>query len=81
VSCVFENLATHLFETRIVFLKVPPERIVWIERLAADESAEPGTVRETCCQVVLEWDGRRYHSPKRIPVLPDTVKDMLEPGG
>jgi hypothetical protein len=79
VSGIFENLATHLFETRIVFLKVPPEGIVWIEHLTADESVKP--VREECCQVMLEWDGKRFHSPRRIPVPPDTVKEMLESGG
>jgi hypothetical protein len=81
VSDVFDRLATHLFESQIIFLKVPPEQIIWIENLPGDGRAEPSSVNATASQVVLEWDGKRFHSPRRIPVPPDTVKEMLESEG
>jgi len=81
VADFFENLATLLFESQIVFLKVPPEGIVWVEHLP--NSAGPGghTVREVYSQVMLEWDGKRYHSPKRVPIPRDAWRDFSSAEG
>jgi hypothetical protein len=46
VPDMFEKLATHLFETRIIFLKVPPEQIVWIERVRSDDAKDQEDVGE-----------------------------------
>lgn len=80
-SDIFERLATHLFESRIVFLKAPPERIVWIEHLPAEESADPELSGGTYSQVVLEWDGGKYHSPKRVPLTAEEIKGLRAAGG
>ncbi len=64
----FEQLATLLYLNRIQFLKIVPAQIVWIEHHQGTEVNDVTGSDETYEQVIMHWDGKRFHSPARVPV-------------
>jgi hypothetical protein len=68
----FAELATIIYKSRLVFLKIAPERVVWIERRPAGGIEGRADSDERIDQVVLQWDGKRFHSPVRVAIPRDT---------
>lgn len=64
----FENLATLLYRNKIQFLKIVPTQIVWIEHHPGPEGDHAAGDDETYEQVVMHWDGERFHSPVRVSI-------------
>lgn len=69
VAAVFEHLATELY--RNYLQDRPAWSLVWVLRHPA-RGTVPDPTEETCEQVLLEWDGHHFRSPKRIPLPRDS---------
>jgi len=74
VAGVFEHLATELYRT--YFHDQPVWNVVWLLHHPPKEAGK-GLAAEAYDQVLLEWDGHHFRSPRRIS-LP---RESWEPYG
>jgi hypothetical protein len=72
VGDFFAELATIIYKGRLVFLKVVPESIVWIERHPAGDTDGRSDTGQHVEQVMMQWDGKRFHSPVRVAIPRET---------
>lgn len=65
VAGLYDHLATELY--RNYFQGLPVWSLVWLLRHPSRETAA-GPSGAAYDQVVLEWDGHHFRSPRRIPL-------------
>lgn len=75
VSDFFEELATILYDTQIIYLKIGPEEITWIEHVPEGAGGGEDIAEERYDQVILEWDGRRFGSPRWVTIPRDRWRE------
>jgi len=68
VANFIEQLATILYDSQLRYLKIPATNIMWIQYRPQGLSAEGQPIAEAYDQVIFEWDGLRFRSPRLVHI-------------